>query len=404
LRAIKFAVQKNQILKSVWPDIFFQQPEREAPKWNEDDGLYINRKTTAKEPTWSAWGLVDSMPTGGHWTNKTYDDLVDLINISTEDQINKVKQAFRMSDNLGDEGAVDDVIGTRYTLNDIYGDLLEAGDYKVFTFPAEVDSKGNPKRGGIPVLMSAERLNKKYKAQGEYIYSSQMLQNPVAESQQGFKPEWIRKSPNYPSPLNKYIIVDPAGSKNKRTDYSVFVVIGTDAHRNYWLVDMVRDKLNLKERWITLKQLEAKHKPLGIGYEKYGMQSDTEYFDLQMADEGLYFYITELSGTASKVDRIKRLVPIFEERKFCLPPALNFTNKNGDTIDLVNVFLEEEFTKFPFSKHDDILDAMCRILDAKMNVVFPKEIKEIQQEDYLAIDPLNLKTNNYDLECSWMGV
>ena len=155
-----------------------------------------------------------------------------------------------------------------------------------------------------------------------------------------------------------------------------------------------------------MKALVAKHKPQEVGYEQYGMQSDIEYFELQMYEEKLHFRITPLSGnTISKEDRIKRLQPICEFQRFIMPPHLYYTNKDGETTDLIQTLVEDEYFKFPFGKHDDMLDAISRILDAKMNVTFPAEIKYAKDgETGYTPDPLNIRKGSFDIDCSWMGV
>jgi hypothetical protein len=59
-----------------------------------------------------------------------------------------------------------------------------------------------------------------------------------------------------------------------------------------------------------------------VGYEKYGMQTDIEYFEERMEDEKRHFPITELAwpreGPGSKIDRIQRLEPDFRNGRILL--------------------------------------------------------------------------------------
>ena len=45
----------------------------------------------------------------------------------------------------------------------------------------------------------------------------------------------------------------------------------------------------------------------------------------------------------------------------------------GETVDLMSVFIKDEYLRFPYSKHDDMLDCAARILDEKLNVQFPHD-------------------------------
>jgi hypothetical protein len=62
-------------------------------------------------------------------------------------------------------------------------------------------------------------------------------------------------------------------------------------------------------------------------------------------------------GTTSKVDRIRRLLPIFEGARITLPPTRHRTLYDKRTVDLVDVLIEEEYAAFPVGTHDDVLHA-----------------------------------------------
>ncbi len=403
LREMKGWLESNPLLPKLWPHIFYENPKRQALKWSELDGLYL-KGNNLKEPSVGAYGLVDHMPTGCHFSDLLFDDLVDPNNTNTDSQIEKVKDSFSMADNLGDttEESWFTVLGTRYHFNDLYSDLIKTGKWKVSERASEVDPEtGKGLKGGIPVLLPAAMLQDKFDKQGEYIYSSQNLLNPVAESRQGFKRSWIVKPLSRPElkDMNLYVICDPANSKTKRTDYTVMVTIGLDALHNYWLVDIVRDRLNLMERWIKLKELVYKYQPMDVAYERIGMQSDIDFFNIKMDEEAVYFKITEVGGITAKVERIKRLVPLFQNQKFMLPHSLLYENYEGKTQDLIEIFLEEEFNKFPYSQHDDILDAMSRIFD--ITLTFPA-VKAVQTEKkkFKWGNPFEEESAEY----SWMAV
>lgn len=48
LRQIKRELEDNRSLKELFPDILFDNPERESPKWSEDGGLVVKRKGNPK--------------------------------------------------------------------------------------------------------------------------------------------------------------------------------------------------------------------------------------------------------------------------------------------------------------------------------------------------------------------
>ena len=118
-----------------------------------------------------------------------------------------------------------------------------------------------------------------------------------------------------------------------------------------------------------------------------------EYINLKMEEEGVFFHMVELGGNVSKYDRIKRLVPLFQKGRFILPKVMVYTNNDGETTELIQDFLDEEYLAFPYCRHDDMLDAMSRITESGMGVVFPTRTT-IEIDSGPTDDPLNLSDSN----------
>jgi predicted phage terminase large subunit-like protein len=382
LDQIKREFEGNTFLKDLFPDVLYQNPRSEAPKWSLDSGLILKRKTNPKEASIEAWGLVDGQPTSKHFSLLVYDDVVTRESVTTPEQIKKTTSALELSFNLGAQGGRRRFIGTRYHQNDPYKVVIDRGTAVVRTKTATVD--GNLESD--PVLFSKEALMEKRRDMGPYTFSCQMLQNPVADTAMGFKLEWLsyydRLSDT--SGWNKYILVDPANSKRKSSDYTVMEVIGLAPDQNYYLIDAVRDRMNLTQKTKKLLELHRKHRPNEVGYEQYGMQSDIEHIRYVMEQENYRFNITALGGTLSKEDRIRKLVPIYEQRRFYSPRVLTFIDCENMTRDYVKEFNDDEFVPFPVSLHDDMLDCRARILDPILGARFPERIEppKVEAREY----------------------
>jgi predicted phage terminase large subunit-like protein len=369
LKQIKRELEYNQQLKDLYPDILWQHPRKEAPKWSDDDGLIIKRKSNPKESTIEAWGLVDGQPTSKHFSKLVYDDVVTRESVTTPDMIRKTTEAWELSLNLGAEGGAKRYIGTRYHANDTYATMLHRGSVIPRIYAATDDGTPN----GEPVFLKKESLMVKRRDMGAYTFASQMLLNPVADETQGFNQSWLETYENGVTfeGMNKYIVIDPANEKKKTSDYTAIFVVALGSDSNYYIADMVRDRLNLTERADALFRLHRKYMPIGVGYEKYGMQSDVQHIKDRMGRENYHFSITELGGRLSKLDRIRRLIPLFESGRVWFPPSMFRTDYEKKTHDLVSVFIEEELKAFPVSMHDDMLDALARITDEELNAQFP---------------------------------
>lgn len=370
LRQIKREFEGNTFLRNLFSDILWDNPQAQAPKWSEDDGLIVKRKANPKEATIEAWGLVDGQPTSKHFDRLVYDDVVTEKSVTTPEMMRKTTDALALSYNLGAREGRRRFIGTRYHYNDTYKTIIDRRTVNERIYPATVNGEVE----GEPVLLTREQLAEKRRDMGPYIFGCQMLQDPKADETQGFKTEWIKtyELSQTLSGMNQYILVDPASEKKKTNDYTSIMVVGLNADQNHYVVDMIRDRLNLTQRGDAVFSLHRKWQPLQVGYEKYGMMADIEYLNDRMGRENYRFDITELGGQQPKNDRIKRLIPDFEQGRIWFPTRCMKTNYEGETLDLTNAFVEEEYKPFPVGLHDDMLDALSRIKDEEMDLVWPQ--------------------------------
>lgn len=368
LRQIKTEFETNQRLKAMFPDILWADP-RKAPKWSEDEGITVKRKSNQKEATIEAWGVVDGQPTGKHFFILVYDDLVTRESVNTPDMIEKTTDALGLSYNLGSDGGIRRFIGTRYHFNDSYKTVIDRGTAIPRVYTATQDQTVD----GDPVLLSAEALANKRRDMGPYVFACQMLQNPKADETQGFREEWLRfYDSNAATGTNRYLLVDPASAKGKKNDYTSAWVVGLGPDRNYYILDMVRDRLNLTQRTQLVIGLHQKWLPVQTRYEKYGKDSDIEHINSEQNRLNYRFDVTEVAGQVSKPDRIRRLIPLFEQGRVYLPRSMHKTNYEGNVEDLVEIFKHREFLPFPVAIHDDMLDSLARIAEPDLPLSWPE--------------------------------
>ncbi len=379
LRQLKREFEGNSILKGLFPDIIWENPFKDAPKWSEDDGLVLKRLSNPKESTIEAWGVVEAQPTSKHFNVRIYDDMVTVENIGSPNMINKTNEMWELSNNLGTAEGISRYIGTRYHFNDTYRLIMarKAAIPRIYAATKE----GTP--DGEPVLLSKEKLAEKRRLMGPYTFSTQMLLDPKADETQGFKRDWVRfHNGSDGSNLNRYILVDPANTKKQTSDYTAIKVVGLGEDEKYYILDIVRDRLNLTERGDLLFRLHKKWKPINVGYEEYGMQSDINYIQDKMSRENYHFSISALKGSLSKNDRIRQLIPLFEQGRIFYPYSCFKTNYEGRTQDLVDIFLSEEYDAFPVPVHDDLLDVLARIVDPDLGAIFPRIYEEEKPQRY----------------------
>lgn len=371
LRQIKIALEKNDKLKRYYPDVLYQKPEKQSPKWSEDDGIIVKRVGSQKESSVEAWGLIDSQPTSKHFTVLVYDDVETKQTVSTPDMIKKTIDAYEASENLGirlEKGGKRRMVGTIWHHAGLHVTLMKRGVYNLRKHPATKDGT----RNGKPVLLTQEELDEKKKSWGPETFACQMLLNPLESGIDHFKEEYMRywSANNYWN-LNVYILVDPAKKKQRTSDYSVFLVVGLGADKNYYIINMYREKLSLSEKKNFLFSLHQKYMPIGVGYEEYGMQADIEYFHEEMNKLNYRFHITPMKGNMPKIDRIGRLIPYMKDGRFYFPERLIRVDEFGSEFDLVETFVSDELRTWPYGANDDMLDVLARCVGGDLPMFFP---------------------------------
>lgn len=366
LAQIKSEFETNQALKDVYPDVLYANPRTRGPdgkpsKWGTARGITVKRKQRPKEATVEAHGLIDGQPTGRHFRMHIYDDVVTQDNL-TEDQLRKTSLRFQMADNLGTRHGVRKwICGTRYHFGDVYGEIIRKGSAKPRIHPATEDGTLN----GKLVLLTPENWERIKRDQSKVV-AAQMLLNPKAGAEATFRPAWLRTYDVIPSTMNVYILVDPSKGSGERSDRTAIAVIGIDQGGSKYLLDGVRHRMKLSDRWSFIKQMRTKWlahpgvQMVKVGYERYGQQVDLEVIEDMMQREHNHFEIEELNtprqGGHAKPDRIGRLEPDLRDQRFYLPCLAHHADYGGPCYWSIWTQEHEDRAKADGIKHDYHVD------------------------------------------------
>ena len=76
LLQIQQEFERNERLKSTYPDVLWEEPSREASRWSRAKGIVVKRNTNPKEGTVEAYGLIDGQPTSRHYKLLVFEDVV----------------------------------------------------------------------------------------------------------------------------------------------------------------------------------------------------------------------------------------------------------------------------------------------------------------------------------------
>ncbi len=382
----------RRIIKSPWYQALFN-----ATRINPEIDRNTHFETTQAGQYYAASAL--SPVTGIGADIILLDDLIKPMEAGSETVRNSTNENMRTTffSRLNDKrtGAII-LVMQRVHEDDPAGHLLKDGGWVHIKLPAEAhediiielgDKKWTMSKGDLlfPARLSREILDQTRLDMSEYHYVGQYLQEPVPAGGGELKEEWMqwyKPGGVKPKEMNICILVDPAGGeelnrkKKKNSDWSVFTVVGLAPDNNYYLLDMIRDRLNPTERIDTLFMLHKKWnelsgKPPKVGYEKYGMMTDTHYAREKMRQEAYNFQLIELGGSMMKEERIRRLIPDMQNGRLYFPGNLQYVDIEGRKFDLITE-LKSEMSSFPKARHDDILDSLSRIYSVELHMAFPK--------------------------------
>lgn len=192
-----------------------------------------------------------------------------------------------------------------------------------------------------------EKLLQIKKSNPSYFYS-QFQQTPIVKGGNLLKTNWIKYiSKEITNKIHferRFITVDSALKDKEKNDYTVYSSFGVYENKLYFL-DMFRGKPLSKEREITAKAFYN----LNNLYPFQGMyiEQKASGIDLfqRMKDDA--FMVFEVERNSDKYFRCENVAPYLET--YGLYVVEDLPN--------INDFLDE-YTQFPNSKHDDILDTV----------------------------------------------
>lgn len=392
LRSIKSVFEQSELLKQCFPDVLYADPRTEAEKWAEETGLIVKRRGFYKEATLEAWGLIEGMPVGKHFTKRVYDDVVTQDLVNTPELMQRCKDAFDMSQNLGTIDGTHRVIGTPYHHEDVLVYLAGKKDgegnpiYTVRKKPATVDGTANGRSVYLPEAKLAElRTNR------QMFYSQQLL-DPTPQGEQKLAYDLIREvSPSeIPKRLFKFMTVDPAGSGKRRQDGRLadawaFCVVGVEPYLDdlgaseLYILDFQVEPMGESDALDAIVKMYIRQgRILKLGVEKVAMSSAEVHVSNALRARGRS--VTLDNGNLallrpagrSKAQRIEsNLAWPLNNGKIHLSTGIPTTYRER---------LKNEMQKFPFW-HDDGLDALSYVYDLIKDYRFGKRPGETDEDD-----------------------
>lgn len=323
--------------------------------WREESIVVRQRTRVSKEDTIMTGG-VDVVNVGFHYDLIILDDPHSQDNISTKDQIDKVKTAYKLLLPMLEPGGEICFIGTRWHFYDLASMLLESGGYDILLRAAET-----PRTDGTIKLFFPQRLTRAYLDQqkkdlGSYIYNCQYQNNPIDDEHADFKRVWFKYYKEEELKrllLHTFITIDPGG-KEIDNDYTGVVINSVDLEKNWHLRKTMKLRISPPDLIKKLFEWNMAWRPIkfGIEKEKYSL-TIKPFLDEEMFERNEFLPIELLTPKVSNKEmRIRGLSPRYEAGRIY---------HNQDDPEVID--LEDELLRFPKAKNDDLSDALSMQLD-----------------------------------------
>ncbi len=231
------------------------------------------------------------------------------------------------------------VIQTRWHKDDLVGRLLQQGGWEVVNIPAIREEKSVWEEHWSTSALQSIRHDIDPR---DWWCLYQGI--PMDPANQVFDQSMFHYWQELPVNPVYLMVVDPAFSKKKTSDYSCIMIACRSEGKTY-IVEYVNEKLAPDELISKILQLYVKWKPIYTGIEAYAAQAVIGHYLKEKASQsGITLHYEEIKQIGSKIDKIKRLLPPMRDSKLFWKPF--------------HAEIEKQLLAFPQGDHDDVIDAM----------------------------------------------
>lgn len=221
------------------------------------------------------------------------------------------------------------------------------GQHRSRTCLGWVDPRTEIGQSIFPAYMSDKFLDDIRIENGPQFFASQLQQTPVAADGSIIKYEWINTYKELPTIKRITLSCDTAIKIEQANDYSVITVWG-ESDSGYYLLDMVRKKVEFPELKKLVAQVADKYKPHQILVEDKASGQQI----IQEFKRTTTYPIIGINPKGTKAERLNLVSGLFEAGKIFIPDQADFA------LDFI-----EELCNFPYAKHDDIVDSVSQYLN-----------------------------------------
>ena len=354
---------RNLTLQTPW------EVDPQQQTWNQSAIVIKARTAAQREPSVDTAG-IETSKVGMHYDRIIFDDIVSDKNVTTPEQIEKVKECYTKSLSLLKPGGEVVMLGTRWHFNDLYGKLITEPQWQLYLRKTEEEGRYPFAAIGLTKTF----YEQKRREQGSYLASCLYQNQPVDDETALFRSDdfTFYPPPVGPEQRTRFIrdlylscCLDPATGKAGASDRAALSVVGTDAEMNMYLLDLVSGQMSPSEQVEEVFSLYAHWRFQVLGIETNAFQEmlkrDVEFRYEEERRRNPQFRLFGIqsftaSSSSTKEMRIRALQPYHERHALRLPgERLETLRPPYDRL----AFQMLQYTPTHKPEHEDELDSLA---------------------------------------------
>lgn len=352
--------------KSKLPDLFGKFEDEKG--WKADSIIIAQRKTPLHTQTIDTAG-VEKSTTGYHYKTIIHDDLVDRQNISTADQIEKVRKVYIDSLDLLEPNGEMIIIGTMWDERDLYNYLIKKESDKFDVYKTMATNNGKVYGKVLfPKKFTNDILSDLLKSKGSREFYAQYMNEITSSETMIFKPPVRRWNIENSEFMKSVITFDPATSEKKESCEAVVMCSGFNQSSQLCVLGYTIFREHEKNPFLMINKIfdyVSRFRCKDVVVETNGGQ---EVYVHLLNDESkkrkVSINIIEVHQHRSKESRILALQPYWERGDLLLKEGM--------------IELEEQLEMFriPIVSNVDILDALAMRIQEEIPLSINRFIKQ----------------------------
>lgn len=321
-------------------------------------------KSEASFRKWTKWRVqfghfsfqvasLDTTQVSRHARQVWNDDLVNDDNAYSETERAKVLRKWKLQKSILTKSSKLKVgteleFGTPYHSQDLMAHIIKhVRGYEKFIIPYKLVGLKGEEFLTFPEVFTWEDFEQIREDQGASIFATQYELNVIDDADRIAYEGMVRYYKYPPENYNRYLIVDPAGTENKRNDPSAFVVVDVDQAGVLYIA-------YAQHHWLMPNAMQQFAEQLARSYKVDEVYYEREKYSISIEDtvrhSGSTFIISFVEPKGRpKEKRIHRLKQYFETGRIFLSQGMTD--------------FEDQLLSYPDCQHDDLLDALAYTLD-----------------------------------------